>query len=215
MHMQPKIHLLAAATAALLASPAAMAQDWSIGVGVTRYDTTSKTTGIKGIGIPPGADAVTGDSTTLIVTIERKLMPNVGIELVLGLPPRTKARAAGSVAFLGDDVLSAKNLAPTVIVNYRFGDEGQTWRPYLGLGINYTRFVSIRSSLAPSVAMSDSLGLVAQAGITYAFSKQWGAFASIARVDVKTDLVATASTVLTTNIDFRPVTYSAGIHYKF
>ena len=213
--MQLKRHTLAAALLATLMSPAVLAQDWTAKFGVTRYDTSSKTSGIKGIGIPPGADAQTGDATTLIAVIERKLTPNIGIELVLGLPPKIKARATGSVAFLGGDVLSASNVAPTLIVNYYFGDESQTLRPYVGAGINYTTFRSIKSSLAPKVEMSDSTGLVVQAGLNYAINKQMGLFASVARVDVKSDVVATASTVLTTTIDFRPITYSAGVTFKF
>lgn len=201
--------------ALLCASAAASAQDWTLKLGVTRYDTSSSTTGIQGIGIPPGADAKVGDATTAIVVIERTLTPNIGAELVLGVPPRIKARATGTVAFLGDDVLSAKNVAPTVLVNYYFGQPGDTFRPYLGAGVNYTRFASIRSKLAPKVEMSDSVGLAVQAGLSYAFSPQMGAFASIARVDVKSDLVGTASTVLTTTIDFKPVTYSAGVWYRF
>ncbi len=63
--------------------------------------------------------------------------------------------------------------------------------------------------------MSDAVGLAIQAGISYAAAKNWGLFASIARVDVKTDLVAVTSTVLTTIIDFKPVTYSADAFYRF
>lgn len=206
---------LTALAALLLAGGAAQAQDWTLKVGVTRYDTNSSTTGIQGIGIPAGADAKVGDATTAIFVLERTLTPNIGAELVLGIPPRIKARATGSVAFLGDDVLSAKNVAPTFLVNYYFGSPGDTWRPYLGAGVNYTKFASAKSSLAPQVDLSDSVGLAVQAGINFALNKQWGAFASIARVDVKSDLVAVASTVLTTTIDFKPTTYSAGIWYKF
>ncbi len=206
---------VACATLLCGVSAGAMAQDNVFKAGLTRYDTSSKTTGISGIGIPPGADAQTGDATTLIVVYERMLNANVGAEIVLGIPPKVTARATGSVAFLGDNVLSAKNVAPTFLVNYHFGKPGDTWRPYVGAGVNYTRFVSIKSSLAPSVEMSDSVGLVVQAGIDYAVARDWGLFASVARVDVKSDLVAVASTVLTTTIDFRPVTYSAGFYYKF
>ena len=205
---------LLALTLAALSAPAA-AQDWVVKVGAVRYDTSSKTTGIKGIGVPPGADAETGDATTAIFVIERTLTPNIGAELVLGIPPRIKARATGTVAFLGDNVLSAKNVAPTVLVNYYFGEPGATWRPYLGVGINYTRFASAKSSLAPDVELSDSVGAVVQAGVNYAVDKRWGLFGSIARVDVKSDLVAVGSTVLTTTIDFRPVTYSLGVWYRF
>ena len=110
-----------------------------------------------------GADADVGSANTLLFTYEREVAPNVGIELVLGVPPTIKARASGSVAFLGE-VLSAKNVAPTLIVNYHF-NAGQAFRPYLGAGVNYTKFTDIESSLAPKVEMSDSVGPVIQAGL--------------------------------------------------
>jgi outer membrane protein len=203
------------AVASLLACGAAQAQDNIFKLGAIRYTTNSSTTGIKGAGVPAGADAETGDATTLILVVERTLTPNIGIELVLGVPPRIKSKATGSVAFLGDNVLSAKNVAPTLLVNYYFGEPANTLRPYLGVGLNYTRFTSVKSSLAPKVSMSDSLGAAIQVGVNFAFNKQSGLFASVARVDVQSDVVAVGSTVLTTHIDFKPVTYSMGAYYKF
>jgi outer membrane protein len=206
----------AAVIGLLMASGTAQAQDWSVKTGLIYYQTHSETTGIKGIGIPPGADAETGNATTLLFTLERNLTPNVTVELVLGIPPTIEAKATGSVAFLGDNVLSAKNVAPTLLFNYVFGEPGATWRPYLGAGINYTHFTDIKTSLpVQSVEMSDSWGLALQAGINYAIDKRWGMFASIARVDVKSDLVGVGSTVLTTTIDFKPITYTVGVSYRF
>jgi outer membrane protein len=206
------IGLLAASSAA----QAQQAQNWVGKAGAIFYQTHSETTGIQGIGIPPGADAETGDAWTAIFVIERTITPNIGVELVLGIPPTIDAKATGSVAFLGDKVLSAKNVAPTLLVNYYFGDATAKFRPYLGAGINYTRFTDIKTSLpVQSVDMSDSWGLAVQAGVNYAVDKNWGLFASIARVDVKSDLVAVGSTVLTTTIDFKPITYSFGAWYRF
>jgi len=213
--MSFKVHLLAAAAIATLACPLAQAQENVFKAGVIRYQTNSKTNGISGIGVPPGADAETNSANTLLLTYERMFTPNFGVELVLGVPPKITAKATGTVAFLGDDVLSAKNVAPTLIANYHFNAPGDVWRPYLGAGINYTKFVSIESKLAPDVKMSDSTGLVVQAGLDYALSKEWGLFASIAKLNVKSKLVASGSTVLTTTIDFRPVTYSFGASYRF
>lgn len=198
----------------MLGNGLAQAQETTIKFGVTRYDTHAKTSGISGVGVPAGADADVGDATTVIFVAERALTPNVGIELVLGVPPKIKARAAGSVAFLGE-VMSARNVTPTLLLNYHFGQPGDAWRPYLGVGINYTRFVDVKSPLAEQVEMSDSVGPAVQAGIDYFFNKQWGVFASVAAVKVKSDLVATGSTVLTTTIDFRPLVYSAGVSYRF
>jgi outer membrane protein len=203
-----------ALAALLLCGGLAQAQETTIKLGLTRYDTHAKTTGIQGIGVPAGADANVGDATTVIFVAERLVTPNIGVELVLGIPPKIKSRAAGSVAFLGE-VLTARNVAPTLLLNYHFGQAGDTWRPYVGIGVNYTRFTSVKSPLAEHVEMSDSIGPTVQAGIDYNFSKQWGLFASIAAVKVKSDLVASGSTVLTTTIDFRPLVYSTGLAYRF
>ena len=216
--MKPRLQKIAIALAALVAiagTGAAAAQDNVVKLGVSEYTTHSQTNGVTGIGVPPGADAKTGDATTVILTYERMLTPNIGVELVLGLPPRVKSNAAGSVAFLGDDVLSAKNVSPTLFVAYHFGETGDTWRPYLGAGINYTRFVDIQSKLASDVKMSDSTGWAVQAGIDYALTKEWGLFASVAALKVKTKVVASGATVLQTTIDLRPVVYSFGVAYRF
>lgn len=208
----------AALAAALLAAGTAAAQDFArnvVKLGVTDYTTHSRTNGVTGIGVPAGADAETGDAVTVLFVYERMVTPNVGVELAGGIPPRIKARAAGSVAYLGDDILSAKNVSPTLLVNYHFGAPGAAWRPYLGIGANYTRFVGISSRLAPDVQMSDSFGWAAAAGIDYAINRQWGLFASVSALQVKTKLVAAGATVLQTTIDFRPVTYSFGVAYKF
>lgn len=206
---------LALASAAALACAAARAEDNIVKLGISQYTTHSKTTGISGIGVPPGADATTGDATTAIFTYERLVTPNVGVEFVLGYPPTIKANATGSVAFLGDGVLSAKSVSPTLIFNWHFGEAGDTWRPYVGIGVNFTRFTNIKSSLATDVQMSDSWGIAGQVGINYAIDKNWGLFGSIAALKVKSDLVASGSTVLTTTIDFRPIVYSLGVSYAF
>ncbi len=205
---------LAAVAAGLLATGAAQAEDNVFKIGITRYDTHSKTNGVTGPGIPAGADAETGDATTVIFVGERLVTPQFGVELVLGVPPKITARATGSVAFLGE-VLSARNVAPTLLFNWHFGANGDTWRPYVGLGLNYTKFTSIKNPYGWDVQMSDSWGPAAQVGIDYAIDKRWGLFASVAAVKVKSDLVATGATVLQTTIDFRPIVYSAGAAYRF
>jgi outer membrane protein len=211
--MKSKIQWLVA-VATLAGTCAAQAQDNVVKLGLTRYDTHARTTGIQGIGVPAGADAAVGDATTVIAVYERLLSPNMGVELVLGVPPKISSRATGSVAFLGE-VLTARNVAPTLLFNYHFGDSGNQVRPYVGVGLNWTRFVDVKSTLAPTVEMSDSFGWAVQGGVSVAIDKRWGMFASVATLKVKSDLVASGSTVLTTTIDFRPVVYSAGVSYRF
>jgi outer membrane protein len=214
-HLRSSALPMAAALLALVAVNGARAQDNVVKMSLTEYTTHSRTSGITGVGVPAGADAETGNATTVLLIYERLLTPNVGVELVLGLPPRIKAKATGTVAFLGDDVLSAKNVTPALLVNYHFGAPGDTWRPYLGLGVNYTTFIGARSKLASDVKLGDSAGWAAQAGVDYAVDKRWGLFASVATLKVKSNLVASGATVLQTSIDFRPVVYSFGGLWRF
>ena len=212
--MQKIIRSLTLLSTATLLAGGAMAQANTVKLGVIVYQPHAKTSGITGLGVPPGADATIGDATTALFTYEREIAPNMGLELVLGVPPTVKAKASGTVPFLGE-VLSAKNVAPTLLLNYHFGAAGSQLRPYLGVGINYTRFTGASTPYGWRVSLSDSWGLAAQAGVDFTLGKQWGLFASIGAAQVKSDLVAVGASVLRSTIDFRPITYAAGVAYKF
>lgn len=209
------IFSLALAAALACTTPGAWAQDNVVKVGATYYQPHSRTNGISGIGVPAGADAEVGNATTVIFVYERLVTRDLGLEFVLGVPPHIKAKATGTVAFLGNDVLSARNVAPTLFLVYHFLPADVPLRPYVGAGVNYTRFADVKSSLAPDVKMSSSTGLALQAGLNYAINKDWGLFASIAKINVKSKVVAIGPTVLTTTVDFRPLVYSAGVSYQF
>jgi len=148
---------------------------------------------------------------------ERLFGPNLGAELVMGVPPTIKTKAAGSVEFLNatGTVLEVENWAPTLLLNYHFFEQGATWRPYVGIGINYTKFKNAKSSIADDVDVGSSWGPAVQVGIDYAITKEISAFASLAAVKVKSKVVASGATVLTTTVDYRPTVYSVGVSYRF
>ena len=133
----------------------ALAQANTVKAGVIYDQTHAQTSGITGIGVPAGADTQVGNATTVLLSCEREVAPNLGVELVLGWPPTIKARGAGSVPFLGE-VLTARNIAPTLLVNYHFGDRAARWRPYLGLGVHYTYFADARTPYGWDVNLSSS-----------------------------------------------------------
>jgi outer membrane protein len=201
-------------TFVLALAGAAQAQSITVKGGFIQYNTDSRTNGVTGIGIPAGADAKTGNAGTALLTFEAEVLPDVGVELVLGVPPKIKATAAGSVAFLGE-VLSARNIAPTLLLNYHFFNKGDAFRPYIGLGVNYTKFVNVKTPYGWDVKLGDSTGWAAQIGADYALSKDWGLFASVGKAKVKSKLVASGATVLQSTIDFRPTTYAFGAAYRF
>jgi outer membrane protein len=211
--MQHSIRLvvLAALTAV---GTVALAQDSTVKAGVIQYNTDSRSNGVTGPGIPAGADAKTGNATTLLLTYEYEVLPDLGVELVLGIPPKIKAKATGSVAYLGD-VVEARIIAPTVLLNYHFFSKGDAFRPYIGLGLNYTRFTNASSPYGFDVKLGDSKGLAGQIGVDYSFSKELGLFFSVGKSKVKSKLVATGATVLQTEIDFRPTTFAFGAAFRF
>lgn len=205
---------MVAALAAVSAVPVAQAQDNVVKLGVVRYDPHSKTNGITGIGIPPGADAKIEGASSVLFVYERLLGPNWGVELALGVPPRVKAKATGSVAFLGE-VMSARNVSPTLLLNYHFMAPSEPLRPYAGIGINYTRFSSVRTSYPWDVSLSDSVGPALNLGVELTVAKPLIFWASASMVKVKSDLVAVGATVLQSTIDFRPMVYAMGVAYRF
>jgi outer membrane protein len=208
------------AASLLVAAPAAMAQGNLLGgtktvkLGFVYEDVRSRTSGITGVGIPPGADAKVEDAKTVVGTIDMEVAPNWSLELAIGIPPKVKANATGTVAFLGE-VLSAKSISPTFFVNYKFFDAKSVLRPYVGLGLNYTRFSSVKTPYGWNVELSDSSGIAAHAGLDYRIGSNWGAWASVSMVKVETDLVATGASVLQTTIDFRPVIFATGLYLRF
>lgn len=216
---------LAIAVAALSAGGVALAQDNMVKVGVVYYDTSSSTSGLAVTPpvLPAGSDAKTGDAWTLVFAYERALTPNVGVKIDLGLPPTIDAKATGPIAGLGE-ILSAKNVSPTVFLTYAFGKPGDTWRPAVAAGLNYTYFADVKSPYPNTdLKMSDSWGLALQVGLDYAIDKNWGVFASATRIDVSSNIEATGVQVpgvpvpinMKTTVDFNPWTYAVGLLYRF
>ena len=181
------------------------------------YTTHAKTNGIAGIGVPPGADAETGDATTVIRVYERLLTPNFGAGARDGHPAAHQgAGHRHGRPSSRDDVLSVAQLSRRRCCQLTTSaTPGATRRPYVGAGINYTKFKNAKSSIASDVEVGSSWGPAVQVGLEYAITKEISAFASLAAVKVKSKVVASGATVLTTTVDYRPTVYSLGVAYKF
>lgn len=215
--MKKTIRALAVMALAAGAAGLAQAQDYPVNVfkaGITRYDTHAQTNGVSGLGVPAGADANTTDATTAVFIYERMVSPNIGIELVLGIPPKIEGYADGSVDYLGK-VVEARSVAPTLLFNYHFGQPSDKFRPYVGLGINYTHFAKRKSPYGWKIHMEDSWGPTAEAGFSYKLDKTWGLFASVAVLKVKSELVGEGAAVIKTTVDYRPVVFTGGVSYSF
>ena len=241
--MNPTTALSACGTLALacLCSTTASAQtsaDWLKGTtirgGIAHVAPNSTATDAVGPflpGPPSGVSLEVQNQSTLFFSVARDLTPHVEVELAMGFPPThdVTAKLAASVpshvqALNGQVVAKVRQVAPTLFFNYKFGEPGSTWRPFVGAGINYTKFDKRESTAAGNqlnggptdIRLSDSWGLAAQAGVSYRLNDQWALNAAVATARVKTHLTATtAGQARKIDIRFRPTVLTVSAGYVF
>jgi outer membrane protein len=222
-----KMTKIALCLAMLLAGAAANAQENSLRVGVAHIDVRSKSADFSSNGpaflTPPPAGVTVGDATTLLIAYTRKINDNFDLDVVLGVPPSHKVYGRGTLAPYGV-IAEVKQAGPTVFLNYKFGDARSRLRPFVGLGINYTRFFDRDSTAAGElvsggptrIRLTDSWGLAAQAGLIYKLDERWSISGSVATAKVKSDMTATTGSIeRRTTIDFRPIVVNVALGYSF
>jgi outer membrane protein len=229
--MQRKTILVALALAGLSAAAAAQAQTHTVTIGGAFIDVHSKAPPLHSTPptLPPGVDAriEVDDAKTVVFGYEYRFTPQWGLEAALGIPPEHKTYGRDFIEAFGH-ISSVKQVAPTVFVNYHFNDVLPKFSPFVGLGINYTKFTDARSTPSGNAAsggptrikLSDSWGLAGHVGFSYELAPQWSLVGTIATAKVKSDVTATTTTttgdiVRTTTIDFRPVVYTLSVGYSF
>jgi outer membrane protein len=184
-------------------------------------------------GVPTGVSLSVKSKGTLLLAISQGLGSGFEAELVAGVPPThdvvakldTSNPQLATVAPLqGEVIAKVRQFAPTAFVNYRFGGNMSTLRPFVGLGVNYTKFDKTESTAAGNelsggatrISLSDSTGLAVQAGATWQIDRTWSVNGCWSTADVKSKLTATtAGFDRTTDIKFRPQALSVSVGYSF
>ncbi len=102
----------------------------------------------------------------------------------------------------GEKVAKLKQFAPTVFINYRFGTPQSTWRPYVGVGVNFTHVKPEPTASGEAfyndgkvkTKVSDSWGQALQVGLSYHIDETWLINASYATAQVANNIeIQTAS----------------------
>lgn len=223
-------HKLAALGLGLLLAGAVQAQTHTFYLGGIHLDVKSKAPALQGGSAlpPPGAMIDVGDADTIGFGYVYRFNPTWSIEAAVGVPPTHKVYGRGFIEPFGQ-ILSVKQVAPTVFMNYHFSPLlGGKILPFVGAGLNFTRFTDIRSTASGNAAsggptsttLKDSLGLAVHVGVTVPLGGRWSFVATVAHADVQTDSKATTRTntgdiVRTTHITFRPTAGSAALGYSF
>ena len=106
--------------------------------------------------------------------------PNIAAELILTYPQKHDVRLDG-VGKIG----SLKHLPPTLLAQYHFTNFG-AFKPYLGAGVNYTRFSSVNIMDGALTVKKNSFGGALQVGFDYALDKNWSLNFDVKKVFIDT-----------------------------
>jgi outer membrane protein len=148
-----------------------------------------------------------------------------GLSQPVAIATYTQLALASHIAQYSDATVSkVTQIAPTLFLNYKFGEPSQALRPYLGVGINYTRLTTDLTSTGEAyysgvpmkLTLSPSWGPAAQAGLSYKIDKNWSVNAGVSTAFVSTTLRVTGNGYShSTKFDFTPTVYTATVGYTF
>lgn len=134
---------------------------------------------------------------------------NIAAELVLTYPQDVdiKTAALGGIGHV-------QALPPSLLLQYHFTELG-AFKPYVGLGLNYTIFTkdSFNTALGKVSVDGSSWGLAAQVGMDYAIDKKWSINLDAKYIQMDTDVKLGGTKI--GKLDLNPITYGVGIGYRF
>jgi outer membrane protein len=171
-----------------------------------------------------GSDNVLGlgsfninNNTQMGLTLGYMFTDNIGMELLAATPFQHKVglQSTGTIA-------EVKQLPPSLMAQYYFGDRQDKLRPYLGVGINYTTFYDTdfnqtgRDAGLSDLSVKDSWGVATQAGLDYNLDDNWLINMSVWWMDIDTEVKFKAGSEqqnINTRID--PWVFMFGVGYRF
>ena len=130
--------------------------------------------------------------------------PNIGVELILGT-------ARHEVTLGGASLGKLNHLPPTLTLQYHF-QPTPTIKPYVGAGVNYTRFYNV--DLAPGLSIDkNSFGGALQAGVDIAVTKNGYINLDVKKIWINTDVKSGGAKLTTLDID--PMVWGIGYGFRF
>ncbi|WP_299863263.1 OmpW family outer membrane protein [uncultured Roseobacter sp.] len=200
MKITIKTLLLTSALAFVTGPALAQSQgDLTFGIGIGSVNPKS------GNGTVAGVEADIASDEAITLTLEYFIRDNIGIELLAATP------FEHDIGLPGVGNASTKHLPPTLSVNYHFTN-ASPWKPYVGIGVNYTTFFE-EDFGAANLELDDSFGLSAQVGVDYKVSESGWIRANVRWFDIDTDVSLNGADIGEAEID--PFLFGVAYVHKF
>jgi len=198
--------LAAAALALTLSAPAVAVEagDWIIRVGGSNVAPKQDNGTFPGLG-----NITIDDQTTLSITGEYMWTDSLGVELLASTP------FAHRVSIDGIQVSTIKHLPPTLSLNYHLNGDSD-FKPYFGIGWNYTLFSSEKNVVGglPDISLDDSSGLALQAGLDLMLNDRTFLNLGVRWIDIDAEIeLDGVGTGVDAEID--PLVYTFAVGYRF
>lgn len=198
-----KKQVIAAAVLGLAMATPAFAQataqgPWQVRVRALHLDSANKDSTGLGLSI--------NDKSMPEIDISYFFTPNIAAELVLTVPQKHDLRAGGT------QIGTLRHLPPTLTAQYHFAPNGAI-RPYVGAGINYTRFSSVHLPAGVGIDRN-SFGGALQLGVDIPLPyKNLILNFDVKKVYIKTDVSAGGAKIGSFKVD--PVLFGIGLGWRF
>jgi len=176
------------------------AGDWLVRAGVNNVDPQSN-----------NSDVVEVDSAaSLVFDVTYMFSKHGAVELLASAPFNHDIRLLD-----GTKVGETDHLPPTLSVQYHFVPDSR-WRPYVGIGINWTLFFNedTKGPLNESdLDLDDSFGVAYQAGLDITLTDRWFLNADLRWMSISTDAKLDGEKLDTVSIN--PWVYGMNVGYRF
>jgi len=187
------IVLLSAATANT--AMAVEKGDWLVRFGASSVDPKSNNHSLVSV----------DSATSFTVNLSYMFTERLSFEVLAAYPFEHDIKAGNA------RVASTKHLPPTFSVQYHFMPKG-TFKPYVGLGLNYTTFFSTKSVLG-NLNLDDSWGLAGEVGVDIMLGDTWFLNGSVRYIDIETKAKLDRASLGTVAID--PMVYGLHLGMRF
>ncbi|AQV96077.1 OmpW family protein [Cupriavidus necator] len=181
--------------------------------------------------VRPNTGAKIESADTLGLAYTHYFTDNISSEFVVGIPPNHDVTGTGSFAQYGK-LGKVRQWSPAVLVKYHFFDAKTKFRPYVGIGVNYTWFTGetitnqnfVNREFGPGARMTASAAPswnpVFNIGANYAINDHWLVGLSVSYVPLSTRATFTTQTGPVTiqshtKIKIDPVVTFLNVGYRF